>query len=157
MFKMNLVFMIFGALKIQTPVASHGAKTTLLFFVDYIIGWFLDKLNDLVTQVDIQASIKTDHSSIILELENIKEGPRGPGFWKLHTSLLARSDYVEMINKELPNWLKDAEDLSDKRVKWDWLMFKIKTSSIAYSKKLSRASVSLMFEYMFLFIVTFPM
>ena len=28
--------------------------------------------------------------------------------------------------------------LSDKRVKWDWLKFKIKTSSIAYSKKLSR-------------------
>ena len=43
-----------------------------------------------------------------------------------------------MINKELLNWLKDAKDLSDKRVKWDWLKFKIKTSSIAYSKKLSR-------------------
>ena len=97
--------------------------------------WLIsDKLNDLVTQVDIQASIKTDHSSIILELEDIKEGPRGPGFWKLNTSLLARSDYVEMINKEFPNWLKDAKDLSDKRVKWDWLKFKIKTSSIAYSK-----------------------
>ena len=73
-----------------------------------------------------------------MELEDIKEGPRGPGFWKLNTSLLARSDYVEMINKEFPNWLKDAKDLSDKRVKWDWLKFKIKTTSIAYSKKLSR-------------------
>ena len=73
-----------------------------------------DKLNDLVTQVDIQPSIKTDHSSIILELEDIKEGPRGPGFRKLNISLLARSDYVEMINKEFPNWLKDAKDLSDK-------------------------------------------
>ena len=30
--------MIFGALKIQTPVVSHGATTTLLFFVDWIIG-----------------------------------------------------------------------------------------------------------------------
>ena len=101
MFKTNLAFMIFGALKIQTPVASHGAKATLLFFcrLDY---WLIsDKLNDLVTQVDIQASIKTDHSSIILELEDVKEGPRGPGFWKLNTSLLARSDYVEMINNFL--------------------------------------------------------
>ena len=97
-----------------------------------------DKLNDLVTQVDIQASIKTDHSSIILELEDIKEGPRGPGLWKLNTSLLASSDHVEMINKEFPNWLKDAKDLPDKRVKWDWLKFEIKTTSIAYSKKLSR-------------------
>ena len=78
--------------------------------------WLIsDKLNDLVTQVNIQSSIKTDHSSIILELEDIKEGPRGPGFWKLNISLLARSDYVEMINKEFPNWLKDAKDLSDKQ------------------------------------------
>ena len=77
-----------------------------------------DKLNDLVMQVDIQASIKTDHSSIILELEGIKEGPRGPGFWKLNTSLLARPDYVDMISKELPNRLED-EDLSGKRAKWD--------------------------------------
>jgi len=63
-----------------------------------------------------------------------KEGPKGPGFWKLNTSPLARSDYVEMINKEYPNWLTDGTDLSDKRVKWDWLKFKIKTTSIAYSK-----------------------
>ena len=70
--------MMFCAIKIQTPVASHEAKTTLLFFVDWLSS---DKLNDLVTQVDIQASIKTDHSSIILELEDVKECPRGPGFW----------------------------------------------------------------------------
>ena len=50
--------------------------------------WLIsDSLNDLVMQVDIQASIKTDHSSIILELEDIKEGPRGPGFWKLKKPL----------------------------------------------------------------------
>ncbi len=55
--------------------------------------WLIsDRLNDLVKQVDIQASIKTNHSSIILELEDIKETPRGPGFWKLNTSLLARPD-----------------------------------------------------------------
>ena len=142
MFKSNLALTIFGALKIQTPVASHGAKITPSFFVFCTLDYWLisDKLNDLVTQVDIQALIKTNHSSIILELEDIKKGPRGPGFWKLNTSLLARSDYVEMINIELPNWLKDAEDLSDKRVRWDWLKFKITTSSIAYSKKTIKRS-----------------
>ena len=43
-----------------------------------------------------------------------------------------------MINSELPNWLDDAKDLSDNRAKWDWLKFKIKTSSIIYSKKLAQ-------------------
>ena len=101
--------------------------------------WLIsDNLNDLVTQVDIVASIKTDHSSIILELENIKESRKGPGFWKLNTSLLDRPDYLDMINSELPNWLHDAKDLSDNRAKWDWLKFKIKTSSITYSKKLAQ-------------------
>ena len=53
--------------------------------------WLIsNKLNDLVTQVDIVASIKTDHSSIVLELEDIKESCKGPGFWKLNNSLLDR-------------------------------------------------------------------
>ena len=101
--------------------------------------WLIsDNLNDLVTQVDIVASIKTDHCSIILELENIKESRKGPGFWKLNASLLNRPDYLDMIRSELPNWLDDAKDLSDNSAKWDWLKFKIKTSSITYSKKLAQ-------------------
>ena len=60
-------------------------------------------------------SIKTDHSSIVLELENIEESCKGPGFWKLNTSLLERPDYLDMINSELPNWLDDARYLSDNR------------------------------------------
>ena len=101
-------------------------------------GLILNKLNDLVTQVDIVASFKTDHSSILLELENIQESCKGAGFWKLNTSLLARPDYLNMINSELPNWLDEAKDLSDHRAKWDWLKFKIKTSSITYSKNLAQ-------------------
>ena len=96
-------------------------------------------MNDLVTNVDILASIKTDHSSIVLELEEIEENSKGSGFWKLNTSLLARPDYIEMISRELPNCSKDAKDLSDERTKWDWLKFKVKTSSINYSKQLSKA------------------
>ena len=84
------------------------------------------------------ASIKTDHSSIILELEDIKDSRKGPGFWKLNTSLLNRQDYLDMIKSKLPKWLDDAKDLPDNRAKWDWLKFKIKTSSITYSKKLAQ-------------------
>ena len=43
-----------------------------------------------------------------------------------------------MITNELPYLLKDAEELSNNRTKWDWLKFKIKTSSIALSKKISK-------------------
>ena len=64
----------------------------------------------------------------MLELENIKESCKGPGFWKLNSSLLDRPDYLDTINSELPNWLDDAKDLSDNGAKWDWLKFKIKTN-----------------------------
>ena len=43
-----------------------------------------------------------------------------------------------MITNKLPYWLKDAEELSNNRAKWDWLKFKIKTSLIALSKKVSK-------------------
>lgn len=120
--------MISGVLRIRILAATYGVKAHLSSSADLIInGLILDNLNDLVTQVDIVASIKTDHSSIILELEDIKESRKGPGFWKLHTSLLNRS-----------NWLDDAKDLTDNRAKWDWLKFKIKTSSITHSKKIAQ-------------------
>ena len=43
-----------------------------------------------------------------------------------------------MITKEVPSWIEEAKDLSNNRVKWDWLKFKIKTNSISLSKKISR-------------------
>ena len=43
-----------------------------------------------------------------------------------------------MITSELPTWVEEANDLSNNRVKWDWLKFKIKMSSIAFSKKMSQ-------------------
>ena len=47
-------------------------------------------------------SIKTEHSSIVLKLEDIKESCKGPGFWKLNTSLLDKPDNLDMINSKLP-------------------------------------------------------
>jgi len=83
------------------------------------------------------ASIKTDHSAIVLELKEIEENCKGLGFWKLNTSLLANPEYVKTITSELPAWVEEANDLSNNRIKWDWLKFKIKMSSIAFSKKMS--------------------
>ena len=68
----------------------------------------------------------------------IEENCKGPGFWKLNTYLLTRPEYVEMITNHLPISMEEGKDLSNNRVKWDWLKFKIKISSITFSKKMSR-------------------
>ena len=101
--------------------------------------WLIsDKLHDLVTNVDRLAAIKTDHSAIFLELEEIKESIKGPGFWKLNTSLLTNDDYVDMIKNELPSWIDEGNELSDSRSKWDWIKYNIRKSSIEFSKKAAK-------------------
>ena len=45
---------------------------------------------------------------------------------------------MKTITSKLPTWVEEANDLSNNRIKWDWLKFKIKMSSIAFSKKMSR-------------------
>jgi len=91
-----------------------------------------DKLHDLVSNVDILPSIKSDHSAIFLELEEIKENSRGPGYWKLNTALLANEEYKNMINDKLPIWLEEAKDLKDHRSIWDWIKFNITTDSMIF-------------------------
>ena len=68
--------------------------------------WLIsDKLHDLVTKVDIIPSIKTDHSAIFLELEEIESSGRGAGF------LLANENYKHMITNNLPTWLDAGKDI----------------------------------------------
>ena len=46
-----------------------------------------NSLSSAIIKADILPGYKTDHSLIMLHLAN-NTNPRGPGFWKLHTSLI---------------------------------------------------------------------
>lgn len=100
--------------------------------------WLIsDKLHNLVTKVDIIPSIKTDHSAIFLELEEIKSFGRGAGFWKINTTLLENEDYKNMITNNLPIWLDAGKDINDPRFIWDWVKFNIRSNSIIFSKQIA--------------------
>ena len=99
----------------MAPEKSDIAKLYLgALFTFHILPtsyWLIsDKLHDLVTKVDIIPSIKTDHSAIFLELEEIESSGRGAGFWKLNTSLLTNENYKRMITNSLPTWLEAGKD-----------------------------------------------
>ena len=47
--------------------------------------------------VDIIPVIRTDHSTISLHINGIKETGRGPSFWKFNSSLLENNDYIKLI------------------------------------------------------------
>ena len=49
---------------------------------------------------DIHFGYKTDHSLVSLALSRFNQN-RGPGFWKLNTSLLTNTDNVVIIRNEI--------------------------------------------------------
>ena len=124
-------------LKNPTTQSFTWARCSPFVFcrLDY---WLIsDKLHDLVSKVDIIPSIKTDHSAIILEIEEIQACGRGPGFWKLNTSLLSDENYKTMINNKLPTWLEEGKGLDDPRSIWDWIKINIRSNSIIFSKQIA--------------------
>ena len=65
---------------------------------------------------------KTDHSLITIHLASYSN-PRGPGFWKLNTSFLLDSEYIELIKKtidEVAEEYRNNDDV-DAILLWDQL------------------------------------
>ena len=57
--------------------------------------WLIsNSLSDNVCQVDMISAIKTDHSAIVIQLQDVEDKVKGPGFWKLNCSLLNDTEYV---------------------------------------------------------------
>ena len=94
----------------------------------------------MVANVDIVSAIKTDHSAITLQLHKIEEGVKGPGFWKMNTSMLNDAAYVEEVKKKILIWREEAKEISDKRVIWDWIKYNVRLFSIDYSKRRAKAN-----------------
>ena len=90
----------------------------------------------MVSNTEIIPAIKTDHSAIYLEFENIDKNVKGPGFRKLNCSVLNDDDYVEEITKMILIWSAEGEgELSDHRSTWDWTKYNVRAYSTNYSKK----------------------
>ena len=104
--------------------------------------WLIsNSLSDNVSNVDIIPSIKTDHSCIILELQDVDAEVKGPGIWKLNCSLLSDKLYVDEINHIIPIWLQEGrEDLTDPHSVWDWVKYNIKKYSRKYAMNKSEQS-----------------
>ena len=91
----------------------------------------------MITKADILPGYKTDHSLITLLRLTTNINPRGPGFWKLNTSFLLESEYVnlikETINKVANDYKNDNE--VDSVLLWDTMKLQIRSSSLYYAKK----------------------
>ena len=92
-----------------------------------------------MTSSDIIPAIRTDHDAILLEIGELENELRGPGYWKLNCSLLADEGYVNSVTELIPIWAAEGrKELSDDRSVWDWITYNIRAHASWHSKKRSK-------------------
>ena len=90
--------------------------------------------NDIDKSVDIIPAIKSDHSAITLSINGIEEQHHGPSFWKFNASLIDDGNFVSLIRDKYCTWIEEGKKFDDPRVLWDYIKYKIRQETIAYSK-----------------------
>ena len=94
-----------------------------------------NSLSSAITKADILPGYKTDHSLITLHLAN-NTNPRGPGFWKLNTSFLSDSEYINLIKTTITEVANEYQNNTevDAVLLWDTMKMQIRSKSIQYAK-----------------------
>ena len=101
--------------------------------------WLIsDACQDDVEDADIIPSINSDHSAIVLHFSTIEKQNHGPSYWKFNSSLTNDTNYVTLINQSIPVWLNEFKDVTDKRVLWDLIKYRVRQVTIKYSKERAR-------------------
>ena len=85
---------------------------------------------------------RSDHSAVSIDL-NLSSQPRGNGFWKLNTSLLADHDYIQTINNCIEEG-KSKYDSQTPTLKLELIKFAVQGESINFSKNKSKSKKNIM-------------
>ena len=59
-------------------------------------------------------------------------------FWKFNASLVNDTNFVTLLTENIPEWLNEFNAVTDKRVLWDLIKYRIRQMSIKYSKERTR-------------------
>ena len=104
----------------QTKSFTWSQKSPFIFWrLDY--SFISNSLQASIKDVDNIATIRTDHSAILLHLQEFEEGKRSTGFWKMNISLLTDEIFVHKMNEKLEEWKKEGREFSDIRVAFFFL------------------------------------
>ena len=101
--------------------------------------WLLsDICQEDIEKSDIISSINSDHSAITLHFSSIGKQKNGPSFWKFNASLVDDTNFVALLTESVPEWLIEFNAVTDKRVLWDLIKYRIRQMSIKYCKERAR-------------------
>ena len=97
--------------------------------------WIIsDHLEDHTKETDIIPFQNTDHSAVILKLDSVKDMGKGRGLWRLNTSFLKEEPYIRTIIETKIKWADEFKDVTDPRVKWELMKYRIRQASMKYGK-----------------------
>ena len=81
------------------------------------------------------AGFKTDHSLVTIQVA-LHTNPRGPGFWKLNTSFLSETEYINQMKTTIE--IVKNEYQNDKSVNvfllWEMIKLKVREQTLRYAK-----------------------
>ena len=111
----------------------------------------ISRLDKILTSTDLLENaqrskifisrIKSDHKCISVTL-NFNKSDRGPGRWKLNTSILNDLTYKTKIKSLIKQTREEYKDLS-KQLFWEIVKIKVKEYSILYCKQKQKIKVNL--------------
>ena len=82
---------------------------------------------------DIIPAPRTDHDAVWLEIGELENELKGPGYWKMNCSMLNDEEYVNNVTEMLPVWTAEGrKELSDSCNVWDWIKYNIRAHAINY-------------------------
>ena len=109
--------------------------------------WLISNdFQDDVHNTGIISAIKTDHAAIVLQISSVEKQPTGPSYWKFNSSLLEVPEYINLIKDNVPSWLAEFGDVSDKGLLWDLIKYKIRQVTMRFSKTKARERRSRLWE-----------
>ena len=80
-------------------------------------------------------AFRSDHGAVKIKLQLNPDQKRGPGLWKLNTSLLEKSEFVNKINSTIEKALvKATSEEYDKCMKWEF----VKSVTVRECQRLSK-------------------
>lgn len=122
----------------------HRKKRKYTYHTDYPtpistrLDFFLTSsgLTPQVHRTSITHGYLTDHNSIRMILQTDKL-ERGPGFWKLNTSLLQDKDYVDAIKRVIVETVNLNTEV-DPQLLWETIKLQCRGESIKYSSRIRK-------------------
>ena len=111
--------------------------TKICVRLDYIL--VSEALMQMVTKAEILPGFRTDHSIVLVRI-HFEFAARGPGYWKMNTSLLHNRDFVDRINKLLDVQLgMEYGKISDK---WEMVKLEIRNTTLQYLARRKKSNIN---------------